>query len=136
MALLRSRPLEMTNFKNLIKTSIFTIPLLISSNANAVFWTFQSGSIDGVLVKQDGTASLNIGRSTPVSPNPADSEWEPCPSNWVRFDRTVDGQEVSAENVNRMLTAALLASNTNQRLRLNIIRNESGQCFTDQIYDN
>ena len=82
-----------------------------------------------------GQVSVNIGNNTPTGPNPDGTEWVPCPGNSLRFDRTVDGTEVNPAILDRMLSVAIASYKSKDNLRVNIVRDSSGKCFTTQIYD-
>jgi hypothetical protein len=49
--------------------------------------------------------------------------------------KTADGTAIDDKYADRMLTIALAAYKTDSRIRVKIERDDSGSCYTNQIYD-
>lgn len=82
-----------------------------------------------------GVVALNIQSYTPTGPNPSNTEWVPCVSNWIYFHQKSDGTAVEDKYIERMLGIALAAFKTNTPIRVAIKRDEAGKCYTSQIFD-
>ncbi|MCH9692340.1 MAG: hypothetical protein K0U59_09835 [Gammaproteobacteria bacterium] len=104
-----------------------------SNMSPAVFWTVKAES--GVLASASGSAYIGIGGSIPSGPNPAGTEWQKCKSNIIYFHKKADGTVIDDKYVNRMLSVALTAFKTGSKLRVAIDRDESGRCYTSQVFD-
>ncbi|MCP4748807.1 MAG: hypothetical protein GY874_22150 [Desulfobacteraceae bacterium] len=111
---------------------VFLIPLCASAES-VEYWTVKAQN--GVIANADGKVLINIGNYQPTGPNPADTVWSSCKSNWIHLHVTADGTEVEKEALNRMLSIAIVAFKTNSRIRVAITRDSLGKCYSSQIFD-
>jgi hypothetical protein len=116
------------------KIAIALIITFLTTTANAaVFWTVKATK--GILTTSAGTVAINIGDYSPTGPNPAGTEWEDCKNNWIYMHKTADGTAIDDKYVDRMLSVALAAYKTDSKIRVQIERDDTGYCYTAQIYD-
>ena len=113
----------------------FGLAALLAASANSwsVYWTVKAEG--GVIATTAGKVAINIGAYQPAGPNPAETVWESCHQNWINFHVNEKGEPISEKHVDRMFAIALAAEKTGNALRVNILRDESGNCYTAQMYD-
>lgn len=116
----------------MVRIVIFVFLSAFSSFAFSVYWTIKP---TGTMANTRGQVAVNFGNNIPTSPNPSDSQWESCYGNWLYFHETQNGEPVSDAMVSNMLAIALSAYKTNQDIRVGVERDESGKCYTTQIFE-
>ncbi len=110
--------------------------MVLASNtwsADNAYWTVKA--TNGVMATASGTVALNIGSNPGKWPNPSASVWQDCTSNWIYFNKSVDGDVFDEVKVDRMMAIALAAQKTESSIRVSIKQDASGHCYTTQIYD-
>jgi hypothetical protein len=121
---------------NLVRYSLVLFSLLLSlpSTANeSSTWSVLASN--GIMATSSGTLAINIGSvKEPVSLSPS-KKWEPCASNWIYFHKALDGSNPSVKQLNRMLSIALAAQKTGNRIKVEIMRSSTNRCYTSEISD-
>lgn len=113
----------------------FGIAALLAASANSwsVYWTVKAEG--GVIGTQSGSLGINIKNHQPTGPNPAGTVWESCYQNWIYFHTNEKHEAVDEKHVDRMFAIALAAQKTGNAIRVNVLRDEMGKCYTTQVYD-
>lgn len=104
-----------------------------SSADESTTWSVLASN--GVMATSAGTLAINIGNVNKPINLSSDAIWQPCASNWIYFHKMLDGSTPSVKQINRMLSLALTAQKTGNRIRVNILRSSTNRCYTSEISD-
>lgn len=109
------------------------IAIAFPSMVNATeYWSMK---VTGIITRSDGNVAINIGTNQPTNPYPSGATWVACVGNWIFFHRDENWISVGDQEINRIMSVALTAYQSNHDVRVGMNRDSGGTCFLTSLHD-